>query len=117
MSLVPSLLFTVGHVVAARGHAFRGGRAWQGACMAGGHAWRGGVGYAWQGVLWQGTCMVREACVTVETATAVNGMHPTGMHSCSTFFSVVPDSTPAHKTAIRCDGHDNLLCRTSLRPH
>ena len=47
------------------------GRAWQGCmvggvCMAGGCAWPGGG----------------RACVTGDTATAVDGMHPTGMHSC-----------------------------------
>ena len=78
MSLVPSLLFTVGHVVAARDHAFRGGgvrgkgHAWQGGMrggvgwgMRGGVGWgmRGGVGWGMhgRGVLWQGTCMVRGA--------------------------------------------------------
>ena len=34
-----------------------------------------------------GVCMVggmhgREACVAVETSTAADGTHPTGMHSC-----------------------------------
>ena len=59
-----------------------GGRAWQGwgACMAGcvygmGHAWQGGVrgkgGCAWQG-----------GCMAGETATAADGMHTTGIHSC-----------------------------------
>ena len=47
--------------------------------MAGGMhgmcVWHGGMhgsgGYAWQG-----------ACVTGDTATAADGTHPTGMHSC-----------------------------------
>ena len=35
------------------------------------------------GRAWQGVCMVGEgACVAEETATAVGGRHPTGMHSC-----------------------------------
>ena len=34
------------------------------ACMAGGHVWQ-------------------EACMAGETATAMDGTHPTGMHSCS----------------------------------
>ena len=39
-----------------------------------------------------GGCMVvgdmhgREACVSGETATAADGTHPTGMHSCSWIF-------------------------------
>ena len=54
-----------------------GGCAWQdgmcgrGACIAGRHAW-------------QEVCMEgRGACVAGETATAVDGTHPTGMHSCN----------------------------------
>ena len=42
------------------------GCAWQGACMAGGMHGRG-------------------VCVAGEMATAVDGTHPTGMHSCLTF--------------------------------
>ena len=42
-----------------------------------GHAWWGG-GHVWQG-----------GCVTGETATAVDGTHPTGMHSCSNFFHTI----------------------------
>ena len=49
-----------------------------GACMAGGCAW-------------QGACMVggvhgRGVCVAGEMATAADGTHPTGMHSCLTFW-------------------------------
>ena len=66
-----------------------GGRAWQGVCMVGGvhgrdgHVWQGACmaeGPAWQrdvhgrqGRAWQ------EAG---EMATAADGTHPTGMHSC-----------------------------------
>ena len=67
----------------------KGGCVWQGeACMAGelvyhrgdachrGHVWWGvhGGGFMW----WGGG----RACVAEETATAVCGTHPTGMHSC-----------------------------------
>ena len=46
---------------------------WEGACMAGGqHGWQGEV------------CMVGGACVAGETATAADGTHHNGMHSCST---------------------------------
>ena len=45
------------------------GHAWQGACVVGGMHCRGGA------------CMVG-ACMAGETATAVDSMHPTGMHSC-----------------------------------
>ena len=73
------------------GHVLQG-CAWQGACMAGGcmaggvhdreacvaeGACMAGGGHAWQGRhAWQG------ACVAGEMTTAVDGMHPTGMHSC-----------------------------------
>ena len=54
-----------------------------GACMVGGHVWEGG--HAWQkGVPGRGACMAeRGPFVAGETATAANGTHPTGMHSCS----------------------------------
>ena len=87
-----------------RGHVWQGGHAWQGACMAGGHAWQGHVwqracvagcawwGCAWQGCAWQGGMCGwgmhggghawQGACVAGETATAADGMHPTGTHSC-----------------------------------
>ena len=29
-----------------------------------------------------GACVAGEACMAGETATAANGTHPTGMHSC-----------------------------------
>ena len=44
----------------------------RGTCMAGGYAW------------W-GACMAVEACIAGEMATAVDGTHPTEMHSCITF--------------------------------
>ena len=59
---------------------------------AGGHAWLGGMcgggmhggGSMWMGGhVWQGVCVVGGgACVAGETATAEDGTHPTGMHSC-----------------------------------
>ena len=57
------------------------GCAWQEVCMAGGmHGWgMCGGGHAWQGGMcawWGGACMARE------TATAMDGTHPTEMHSC-----------------------------------
>ena len=45
-----------------------------GACMAG--SVHGG-GVHSRGLVWLGGC-----CVTGETTTAVDGTHPTGMHSC-----------------------------------
>ena len=65
-----------------------GGHAWQGPCMmglyvvGGEHAWQGGMhgrvvcggGQAWWGR--------EEPCMAGETDTAVDGTHPTGMHSC-----------------------------------
>ena len=65
-------------VCMAGGMHSKGGHIWQkgvhGGRHAWGHAWQGGMcgrGHAWQGV-----------CVAGEMVTAVNGMHPTGMHSC-----------------------------------
>ena len=74
----------------------RGGRGegmhGKGACVAGGHAWQGGVhgkgawvvggvrgkgGVHGRGDVWRGG-----ACVAGEMATAADGSHPTGMHSC-----------------------------------
>ena len=51
-------------------------------------AWRGSVhgGHAWGRVLWElhgrGGCAWQGACVARDTATAADGTHPTGMHSC-----------------------------------
>ena len=67
-----------GREVNGRGHAWQGvmqGRValLAGACMAGGVHGRGHA--------WWGTCMMG-VCMAGETATAADGMHPTGMHSC-----------------------------------
>ena len=45
-----------------------------GVCVAGGMHGRGST--------WQGDMRGRGACMAGETATAADGMHPTGMHSC-----------------------------------
>ena len=82
--------------------------AWQGTCVVGGMHVGGGVcgggcvrggRHSWQGVCMAGDCMVGDmhfrdmcgggcawwgACVAGEMATAADGMHPTGMHSCFT---------------------------------
>ena len=98
----------------------RGIHAWQGVCMTGvGDAWQGGDvhgrRHAWQGHVWQGwgMCMagvrvyiVRSvhgrgvqgrghawqggACMAGEMATAAEGMHPTGIHSCFLLHSHFP---------------------------
>ena len=48
----------------------------------GGRGMHGWV-YAWQrACLVGGVCVVVEACVSGDTATAADGTHPTGMHSC-----------------------------------
>ena len=49
------------------------GHAWQGACLAG--------GCAWQGACMVGVCMAG-ACMAGEMATAADGRHTTGIHSC-----------------------------------
>ena len=46
-------------------------------CMAGKRM--GGRGHAWQGDVWWGA-------MAVETTTAADGMHPTGIHSCFFMF-------------------------------
>ena len=76
----------------ARGHVWQGGMSGKGACLAGGHVWQGGMsgkgaclarGHVWQGGMsGKGACVVGATCMAGETASAVNGMHPTGMHSC-----------------------------------
>ena len=74
------------------------GEGWRGRCMAGGRAGvpEGGIcaggmhgGGGWGGMcggghaLWGvGVCVAGEACMAGETATAADGTHPTGMHSC-----------------------------------
>ena len=50
-----------------------GGYAWQRVCMV--------VGVHVRGCVWQGV----RACVAGEMATAADGTHPTGMHSCVEF--------------------------------
>ena len=50
------------------------GGVWQGAFMAGAVCMAGGM--HGRVCVWQGACMAEEM------ATAVDGMHPTGMHSC-----------------------------------
>ena len=40
------------------------------------------------GGVWQGACMIG-ACMAGETATAVDSVHPTGMHSCTKKFFMI----------------------------
>ena len=53
-----------------------GGEHVWGVCLVGGHAWCGSAGGVAGGMRGRG------ACVAGETATAVGGTHPTGMHPC-----------------------------------
>ena len=46
----------------------------RGECVAGGYTWHGGVH--------------GRVCMEGETATAADGTHPTGMHSCYLFFYI-----------------------------
>ena len=96
-----------GACIAKEGACMVRGCAWQrGACIVKGVVYgiggrHGKGGYAWQGHTWHGEgvmcgqeayiagehtwlgCMRGQgACVAGETATAVDGTHPTGMHSC-----------------------------------
>ena len=69
----------VGETCMARGMCGRG------ACMAGGHAWWGvciAGDMPGRGCAWPGGPACQEACVAGETATAADGTHPAGMHSC-----------------------------------
>ena len=71
-----SVILSIGQACVAGGHAWQGdmcgmrGHVWHGGC-AGWRAMCGRGGHAWQG-----------ACMAGETATAVDGTHPTEMHSC-----------------------------------
>ena len=58
------ILFTGGRGMHVRGAYMVQGCSWQGVCMAGGMCGGGG------------------ACTAQQTATAADGTHPTGMHSC-----------------------------------
>ena len=68
------------------------GHAWQGVCMAGGTCGRGHA--------WQGRMRVEGACMTGETAIAVDGTHPTGMHSCFAFFVETENIKPEILTSL-----------------
>ena len=76
-----------------RGRVWRGGVCMVRGMHGGGHVWRCGWGGAGC-VGGQGVCVCgRGVCVAGETATASDGTHPTGMHSC--FLSVL--SPPSGK--------------------
>ena len=74
-----------GGVQGCMGHSVHRGHAWQGhgrgACMAGGMHGKGA--YVARRACVAGVMFGRgEACVAGEMATAADGTHPTGMHSC-----------------------------------
>ena len=63
-----------GGMYGERGMCGRGVYRGRGACMVGvGHMWQGRRAWWWVG---------GGACVAGETATAADGTHATGMHSC-----------------------------------
>ena len=70
-----------------------------GACVAGGHTWRGGT------------------CVAGETATAADGTHPAGMHSCyrsdTDMLAVPGGSNPSYRLRSCCKtlGSRRTCCR------
>ena len=77
--------------VHGEGACMAGGHACQGSCVVGVCVWQGGMHGA--GLHSQGACMAggmqggragvwQGACMAGEMATAADGMHPTGMHSC-----------------------------------
>ena len=99
-----------------------GGHAWWGACIVEGIHGRGmhgkgvhGRGVSMAGVcVWQrgmhgrGTCMVRGmcgegACMAGDMATAVDGTHPTGMHSYFFHLHAVFSKIMSNKNASGCD--------------
>ena len=63
----------------SRGHALQGGMHGRGCARWGGMC---GRGCAWQGSCVEGGHVWWGVCMAGETATAVYGTHPTGMHSC-----------------------------------
>ena len=95
-----------------------GEHVWRGACVVGCVHGRGAcVARGARHGKGEGTCMVRDmhgvyvargamhgrgmhgwggACVAGETATAVDGMHPTGMHSCLKYFNSHRNLTKTH---------------------
>ena len=74
-----------GGVWQGAGHMWQKGMCGRGACVAGAHAW--------QGACVAGGVHGREAaCVAGETATAADGILPTGMLSCYSYFSYRPFS-------------------------
>ena len=67
----------------AVGMCGRGMCVWQGGMHGREHAWSGG---AWQGhVWWEESMCARGVYMAGETATAVDGTHPTGLYSCLHF--------------------------------
>ena len=93
-----------------RGGVHGGGCAWQWACvagvgMAGGHAWQGmcvvgGVaGICMVGGVHDRGCAWQGACVAGETATAADGMHPTGMHL---LYTLAYDSIRQLLEGVKC---------------
>ena len=71
-----------------------GGRAWQR-----GHLWQG-VGCTWQGGMHDRGYVLQGACMAGETAAAVGGTHPTGIHSCSLMFFTFPSAFPRSKCTL-----------------
>ena len=75
--------------ICGKGHALQG-RAWQEGMHGRGHVWQGaciaGEGMHGRGHVWQGACIAggmcgKGVCMAGVMATAVDGTHPTGMHS------------------------------------
>ena len=67
------------------GHACLGDTSAQGVCGPGEHACLGAC--MKEGVCMPGGMHSQGVCVAGETATAVGGTHPTGMHSCRIYYS------------------------------
>ena len=88
-------------VMCGRGCAWQGDMCGREACVAGRHVWQGGM--CGRGCAWQGTCMAGEM------VTAVGGMHPTGMHSCSIYVLI------QNEFYTDLNGHRNLhACKVTI---
>ena len=74
-----------------RGVCMVGGVCGRGACMAKGTCMAGQV--CCKGHAWQGGCVWQGACVAGEMATAVDGTHLTGMHTCSRLYAIMRSTT------------------------
>ena len=70
----------------------------------GGHAWFGEGAYMAGGHALQRSVRGKGACMTGELATAGDGMHPSGMHSCYNIRMHSSRMRTAHNSSLRGGG-------------